>query len=590
MADFVTQRGPGGKVARVVKRFWPILSVLVCLPALAGTGPNSANGRLLQRLVDAWPTMESPDRERAAHAFSVLGYYPATELMRRCAQAAQPESAACTVALAGLRDTDSAPILRKLARTANDAKVVGAAGLGLSAWEDRFSYYLLADALISGRGGPTAAAALAWAVDRMEHPWEQLFLRLAYQRSADADTRLTLAARLINHSPLKVRGPFADALFTAFEAAFAGPPATALETYRAQLAIFGLTRGIPAECEAALRTLDVAEWTDALLWAAVGPDCAALSSEFGVAVEPLRAPRFPTPPGLTLPTADARWLATIGHFEETEAQRLAAALTAAGEPRLAGRRYGVFAVPALISWTKVATPTRYRLLKLGHDATYPAAFDRFEPPLAQPDWWPGGLQLTIDDGPRPEALAAVLDVLSGYNVKATFFFVGKSLVREWLERPLLTRALLDRVIHEGHHIAFHGIDHFTEPHEHMSSWWPEQVADSVGLFRTILRVVAGRETAIPYGRLPGGKLSDSPRMRLAFQLAGLAAPVLWTESPHDWVKSTSRRDLEALAARHSAKPDAEPVIILLHEYVGLADQLDAFIGAIKRLETESAGR
>jgi peptidoglycan/xylan/chitin deacetylase (PgdA/CDA1 family) len=59
--------------------------------------------------------------------------------------------------------------------------------------------------------------------------------------------------------------------------------------------------------------------------------------------------------------------------------------------------------------------------------------------------------LSFDDGPRPEFTPAVLDILAGAGVKATFFVEGR-----WVAKhPELVR----RVVEEGHEVGNHGFDH-----------------------------------------------------------------------------------------------------------------------------------
>jgi peptidoglycan/xylan/chitin deacetylase (PgdA/CDA1 family) len=55
--------------------------------------------------------------------------------------------------------------------------------------------------------------------------------------------------------------------------------------------------------------------------------------------------------------------------------------------------------------------------------------------------------LTFDDGPNDVATTKVLDVLKKYNIKATFFVIGKNVERE----PELAR----RIVNEGHLIENH---------------------------------------------------------------------------------------------------------------------------------------
>ena len=59
--------------------------------------------------------------------------------------------------------------------------------------------------------------------------------------------------------------------------------------------------------------------------------------------------------------------------------------------------------------------------------------------------------LTFDDGPHPEATNYVLDVLGAHSVKATFFLLGKNV----LKHP----EIVERIKQEGHQVANHGMSH-----------------------------------------------------------------------------------------------------------------------------------
>jgi peptidoglycan/xylan/chitin deacetylase (PgdA/CDA1 family) len=63
----------------------------------------------------------------------------------------------------------------------------------------------------------------------------------------------------------------------------------------------------------------------------------------------------------------------------------------------------------------------------------------------------GGIHLTFDDGPHPQATSVVLDILKQYGVHATFFLCGEN-VRKY---PDLTR----RIVEEGHEAENHGYTH-----------------------------------------------------------------------------------------------------------------------------------
>lgn len=61
------------------------------------------------------------------------------------------------------------------------------------------------------------------------------------------------------------------------------------------------------------------------------------------------------------------------------------------------------------------------------------------------------LYLTFDDGPHPVYTAKLLDVLMAYDIKATFFVVGKS-AEEYPE-------LIGRMRAEGHTVGLHSYEH-----------------------------------------------------------------------------------------------------------------------------------
>lgn len=64
---------------------------------------------------------------------------------------------------------------------------------------------------------------------------------------------------------------------------------------------------------------------------------------------------------------------------------------------------------------------------------------------------PGCIALTFDDGPHPRYTDEILDILQKYNVKATFFVIGKN--AKLYPKPL------ERAIAEGHEIGNHTYSH-----------------------------------------------------------------------------------------------------------------------------------
>jgi peptidoglycan/xylan/chitin deacetylase (PgdA/CDA1 family) len=59
--------------------------------------------------------------------------------------------------------------------------------------------------------------------------------------------------------------------------------------------------------------------------------------------------------------------------------------------------------------------------------------------------------LTFDDGPGSRLTPAVLDILSDYDAKATFFLLGGNIVGR--------ESIVKRIYDEGHEICSHGYDH-----------------------------------------------------------------------------------------------------------------------------------
>ena len=97
--------------------------------------------------------------------------------------------------------------------------------------------------------------------------------------------------------------------------------------------------------------------------------------------------------------------------------------------------------------------------------------------------------LTFDDGPSDNT-AAILDTLSAYNVKATFFVVGKT--------DDQSKAMYQRIVNEGHTLGMHSYSHKYSV-----------IYDSLDAFETdfnqiqsYLYEVTGRECKLY--RFPGG--------------------------------------------------------------------------------------
>ncbi|WP_018617246.1 polysaccharide deacetylase family protein [Segetibacter koreensis] len=93
--------------------------------------------------------------------------------------------------------------------------------------------------------------------------------------------------------------------------------------------------------------------------------------------------------------------------------------------------------------------------------------------------------LTFDDGPHPTITPFVLNNLRKYNAKATFFCIGKNV----LKHPAIFRQILD----EGHRIGNH-------THNHLNGW---KTSDSKYLENVMLarKYIDSNLFRPPYGRI-----------------------------------------------------------------------------------------
>ncbi len=95
------------------------------------------------------------------------------------------------------------------------------------------------------------------------------------------------------------------------------------------------------------------------------------------------------------------------------------------------------------------------------------------------------LYLTFDDGPIPNLTPAILQILSQYNVKATFFCVGENIKKH----PDVFKQIID----QGHHIGNH-------TYNHLNGWKTanDKYVHNVNLFKKHYQTNLFRP---PYGKI-----------------------------------------------------------------------------------------
>jgi len=165
--------------------------------------------------------------------------------------------------------------------------------------------------------------------------------------------------------------------------------------------------------------------------------------------------------------------------------------------------------------------------------------------------------LTFDDGPGNRLTPQILDLLTQYGVKATFFLLGRNIAgREQIVR---------RIREQGHDVCSHGFDHL-----HAWKVWPWQaVADIKKGWQAIDTALGTKAGPYPF-RPPYGKLN----LATLLYLWGKRVPIVfWSADIGDtWSrgKRESLRDQEWEKIRKGA-------VILAHDFDRTTDHIDAYV-------------
>lgn len=154
----------------------------------------------------------------------------------------------------------------------------------------------------------------------------------------------------------------------------------------------------------------------------------------------------------------------------------------------------------------------------------------------------GKIALTFDDGPHETYTDEILDILSEYNVKATFFIVG--------ENAEYYPEIVNRILSEGHEVGSH-----TYSHCNICSVDDRKLIDEVYKCENALG-----EYRPKLFRPPGGIFNnhDSELLdRLGYDI------ILWSVDTKDWTGISSDRIIQTV--RNNVN-DGD--IVLFHDYNG----------------------
>ena len=158
--------------------------------------------------------------------------------------------------------------------------------------------------------------------------------------------------------------------------------------------------------------------------------------------------------------------------------------------------------------------------------------------------------ITFDDGPHPVFTPQILDLLSKYDAKATFFVAGNKAER--------FPDVLRRTASEGHEIANH-----TYSHIYSGKITSEKLTNELVKTDDIIKNLTGKETAL---YRPVGGLYNNNIINTAIKNGKIIVLWSWNQDPHDW-KSPPASQIAAYIKKGLSPGD----IILLHDWYGTED-------------------
>ncbi|KKK38729.1 hypothetical protein WQ57_07000 [Mesobacillus campisalis] len=179
--------------------------------------------------------------------------------------------------------------------------------------------------------------------------------------------------------------------------------------------------------------------------------------------------------------------------------------------------------------------------------------------------------LTFDDGPDPEYTRDILEILNRYDVKASFFIIGK--------KAMVNQDLVKQIYQEGHEIGNHT---FTHPFTNEIS--DEQLKVELNSTQRIIQGITGRSSVLyrsPYGDEEAKYLqSHFERMRDVTQMGYIT--VNYDIDSKDWKANDGKEIVDTVMSQVSNGD-----IILLHDGGG---ERSATVEALPELIEELQGQ
>lgn len=182
--------------------------------------------------------------------------------------------------------------------------------------------------------------------------------------------------------------------------------------------------------------------------------------------------------------------------------------------------------------------------------------------------------LTFDDGPSTTNTPNVLDTLDKYNVKATFFILGKS-----IDEGTENKEILKRIANDGHAIGNHSYSHdynYLYPGRTIN---PDNFMADINKCNDRLKEVLGDDFNTRVIRFPGGYWSWEGRsgIRPIIDEKGYAV-IDWNTLNEDaqGAKKDANGLVECLKKNTDALgPNADSVVVLMHDTYGKEETVKA---------------
>jgi len=162
------------------------------------------------------------------------------------------------------------------------------------------------------------------------------------------------------------------------------------------------------------------------------------------------------------------------------------------------------------------------------------------------------LFLTFDDGPIPEVTTDVLERLSSYQAKATFFCIGENVSRH--------SAIFNRIVEQGHATGNHTYNHLNGWHTNTKDYLIN-ISRCQDTMESAIRMEAKKKLfRPPYGKLKPAQLWA---LRNQYKL------IMWNVLPRDWEKEKSANSCFEIIKRKT-KPGS---IIVFHDSIKAKERM-----------------